>query len=126
MQKHGGGSIVLMSSCAARLGLPSHEAIACAKAAVQGLTISAASTYAANNIRVNCVAPGLTDTPLASKITGSEPALKASTDMHPLGRIATPDDVAAAVAWLLGPETPFVTGQIVGVDGGLATARSRK
>ena len=120
-----GGSIVLASTVAARIGLINHEAIATAKGAVNGLVISAAATYASKNIRVNAVAPGLVRTPLAAKITGSELALKASTAMHPLGRIGEPDDVAAAICWLLDPATTWVTGQIVGIDGGLSTVKAK-
>lgn len=120
-----GGSIVLASTVAARIGLANHEAIAAAKGAVNGLVLSAAATYAPRNIRVNAVAPGLVDTPLAAKITGNELALKASTAMHPLDRIGGPDDVAACVAWLLDTNTTWVTGQIVGIDGGLSTVRSK-
>jgi len=120
-----GGSIVLASTVAARIGLANHEAIAAAKGAVNGMVLAAAATYAQRNIRVNAVAPGLVDTPLAAKITGSELALKASTAMHPLGRIGKPDDVAAAVCWLLDPATTWVTGQVIGIDGGLSTVRSK-
>ena len=120
-----GGSIVLVSTVAARLGLTNHEAIAAAKAGVQGLALSAAATYAPKQIRVNVVAPGLVRTPLADRLTSNEASLKASTAMHPLGRIGEPDDVAAAIAWLLDPATTWVTGQIIGIDGGLATIRSR-
>ena len=120
-----GGSVVLASTAAARIGLANHEAIAAAKGAVNGMVLAAAATYAPRSIRVNAVAPGLVDTPLAAKITGSELALKASTAMHPLGRIGKPDDVAAAVAWLLDPATTWVTGQIIGIDGGLSTVRSK-
>ena len=84
-----GGSIVLASTVAARIGLANHEAIAAAKGGVQGLVLAAAASYAGRNIRVNAVAPGLVDTPLAAKLTGSELALKASTALHPLGRIGT-------------------------------------
>jgi NAD(P)-dependent dehydrogenase (short-subunit alcohol dehydrogenase family) len=121
----GGGSIVLASTVAATIGLTNHEAIAAAKGAVNGLVLSAAATYAPRNIRVNAVAPGLVKTPLASRITSSEPALKASTAMHPLGRVGEPDDVAACVAWLLDPATTWVTGQIIGIDGGLGRVRAR-
>ncbi len=121
----GGGSIVLVSTAAARTGLANHEAIAAAKAGVQGLALSAASTYAPKGIRVNCVAPGLVDTPLAASITGSERALEASRAMHALGRIGQPDDVASAIEWLLDPANSWVTGQILGVDGGLGSVRPR-
>jgi len=120
-----GGSIVLCATAAARTGFVNHEAIAAAKGGVIGLTLSAAATYAARNIRVNCVAPGLVDTPLAARITGNEAARKASAAMHALGRIGRPDDVASAIAWLLDPENNWVTGQVLGVDGGLGTLRSR-
>ncbi len=80
-----GGSIVLCSTAAARIGLPNHEAIAAAKAGVIGLTLSAAATYAARNIRVNCVAPGLVDTPLTAKIMSNDIARNASIGMHALG-----------------------------------------
>ena len=120
-----GGSIVLVSSAAARIGLANHEAIAAAKAGVIGLTLSAAATYAPRDIRVNCVAPGLVDTPLATKITSNEVSLKASVAMHPLGRIGKPEDVASAIVWLLDPQNSWVTGQVLGVDGGLGTLRPR-
>ena len=120
-----GGSVVLVSSAAARLGLANHEAIAAAKAGVIGLTLSAAATYAPKGIRVNAVAPGLVRTPMTARITGNEAALKASTAMHALGRVGEPEDVASAIAWLLDPAQSWVTGQVIGIDGGLATIRSR-
>lgn len=120
-----GGSIVLASSVATKIGLTNHEAIAAAKGGINGLVLSAAATYANRNIRVNAVAPGLVRTPLTEKLTSSEASLKASTVMHPLGRIGEPDDVASAIAWLLDPKTTWVTGQILGIDGGLGSVRSR-
>ena len=120
-----GGSIVLVSSAAGRLGLQNHEAIAAAKAGIIGLTLSAAATYAPRNIRVNCVAPGLTATPLTARITANETAAKASMAMHPLGRLGTPEDVAAMMAFLLLPAAAWITGQTFGVDGGLGTVRSK-
>jgi 3-oxoacyl-[acyl-carrier protein] reductase len=120
-----GGSIVLCSTAAARTGLANHEAIAAAKAGIIGLTLSAAATYAGRNIRVNCVAPGLTDTPLAARISSNEASLKASASMHPLGRIGRPEEIASGIAWLLDPENNWVTGQVLGIDGGLSSLRPR-
>ena len=119
-----GGSIVLCSTAAARIGLANHEAIAAGKAGVIGLTLSAAATYASRNIRVNCVAPGLVETPLTGKITSSEAALKASLAMHALGRVGKPEHIASAISWLLNPENDWVTGQVLGVDGGLGSVRA--
>ncbi len=121
--RRGGGSVVLMSSCAASVGLANHEAIAAAKAGVEGLVRSAAATYASSAIRFNAVAPGLVDTPMASRITSNEQALRASTAMHPLGRIGEADEVARCIAFLLNPASSWITGQTLGVDGGLASAR---
>jgi NAD(P)-dependent dehydrogenase (short-subunit alcohol dehydrogenase family) len=121
-----GGSVVLVSSAAARLGLAMHEAIAAAKAGVIGLTLSSAATYAAQGLRFNAVAPGLVRSPLTAKITASETAAAASTALHALGRLGEPDDVAAMIAWLLDPAQSWITGQVFGVDGGLATVRTRK
>ncbi len=119
-----GGSIVLTSTVAAATGLPNHDAIAAAKAGVEGLVRSAAATYAGRGIRCNAVAPGLVDTPLAERITRSERALEHSRKMHPLGRIGTPDDVASAIDWLLSDGSDWVTGQSIGIDGGLGATRA--
>jgi NAD(P)-dependent dehydrogenase (short-subunit alcohol dehydrogenase family) len=123
--KNTGGSVVLMSSCAAGIGLANHEAIAAAKAGVEGLMRAAAATYAGAGIRFNAVAPGLVATPMARRITENEGALKASIAMHPLGRIGQPDDIAPAIAFLLGDESKWTTGQVLGVDGGLARLKGR-
>ena len=120
-----GGSIVLCTTAAARTGMANHEAIAAAKGGVMELALSAAATYAPRNIRVNCVAPGLVDTPLAARITSNEAALKASTALHALGRIGRPEDVASGIVWLLDPANSWVTGQVLGIDGGLGTLRPR-
>ena len=120
-----GGSVVFLSTVAARVGLPNHEAIAAAKAGLIGLAQSAAATYAPKQIRFNVVAPGLTRTPLAAKITSNEAALQASVRMHPLGRIGEADEVASAVEWFLDPIQSWVTGQVLGVDGGLGSIKGR-
>ena len=120
-----GGSVVLVSSAAARVGLANHEAIAAAKAGIIGLVLSAAATYARQRIRFNAVAPGLVRTPLSKGLISSEPAEKASIAMHPLGRLGEPEEVARAIVFLLDPAQGWITGQVLGIDGGLADIRSR-
>lgn len=118
-----GGSIVLASSVASKIGLVNHEAIAAAKGGVNGLVLAAAATYAGKGIRVNAVAPALVRTPLAHKFTSNELVLKATAALHPLGRIGEPADVATAIAWLLDPATTWVTGQILSLDGGMSSVK---
>ncbi|MBA2691098.1 MAG: SDR family oxidoreductase [Rubrobacter sp.] len=118
-----GGSVVLMSSVAGRVGLANHEAISAAKAAVIGLAMSSAATYLPRSLRFNAVAPGLVQTPMTEGITGSDAARQASTDLHPLGRLGNPEDIAPIIEWLLAPENTWVSGQVFGVDGGLSTLR---
>ncbi len=120
-----GGSIAFVTSVAAEKGLSNHEAIAAAKAGLTGLTRSAAATYAKNQLRVNCVAPGLTDTPLAAPITGNEAARKFSEAMHPLGRLGTAAEIANALFFLLSPDNTWITGQSLSVDGGLASLQTK-
>ena len=125
LMKGDGGSVVLVSSAAARVGLANHEAIAAAKAGIIGLVLSAAATYAKQKVRFNAVAPGLVRTPLSKGLLSSELAEKASVGMHPLGRLGEPDEVAAAIQWFLDPAQGWITGQVLGIDGGLADLRGR-
>lgn len=120
-----GGSIVLVSSAAAKIGMPNHEAMAAAKGGIAALALSASSTYARQKIRVNCIAPGLMDTKLTKSITQNEMQLDASLQMHPMGRIGTPEDVAPAILWLLSDESSWVTGETISIDGGLAHLKSK-
>ncbi len=125
MQTQGAGSIVLLSSVAASTGLPSHEAIAAAKGGIEGLVRAAAASYASRNVRVNAVAPSLTDTPMAAGLLGNPAARAFSEKMHPLGRVGTPANIASAIAYLLSPEADWVTGQVWGIDGGMGSVRPR-
>lgn len=120
-----GGSVVLISSAAARVGLANHEAIAAAKAGVIGLTLSAAASYAGRGIRVNAVAPGLVKSNMTRSLWESEAAESMSSSMHALNRLGEPEQVASMIEWLLQPANDWVTGQVFGVDGGLATVIPR-
>lgn len=120
-----GGSVVLMSSVAATVGLSSHEAIAAAKAGIEGMMRSAAASYAPRQLRFNAVAPALVQTPATRSITDNARALETSRAMHPLGRIGQPEEIAAAIAFLLDPSNSWITGQVIGLDGGMSRVRSK-
>jgi NAD(P)-dependent dehydrogenase (short-subunit alcohol dehydrogenase family) len=124
MMKSGGGAIALSAAAVAQTGVPNHGAIASAKGGVISLTRSAAATYAKNDVRVNAVAPGLVQTPLTERVTQNDASREQSEEMHALDRLGEPDDVASALRWLLDPTSDWVTGQVVGIDGGL-TLKSR-
>lgn len=119
-----GGSVVLISSVAARLGLANHDAIGAAKAGVEGLTRSAAASYARNGIRFNAVAPGLVETSMTENLLRHPKLRQSSESMVPLGRIGRPDDISRAVCWLLNPKNDWLTGQVIAIDGGLSSSRS--
>lgn len=122
---HKGGSVMLISSAAAKTGFANHEAIAAAKVGIIGLTLSAAATYASSNIRVNALAPGLTETPLTAALTGNETTRKYSESMHALGRLGKAEDVARAIVFLLDPANDWITGQVLAVDGSLSSVRPK-
>lgn len=121
-----GGSIVLFASAAAEIGIQNHEAIAAAKAGVIGLARSAAATYAPNNIRVNVVSPGLIRTEMTRRIWETPTNATASAQLHALGRIGEPEQVASLVSWLLDAENNWITGQVIGIDGGLGHVLPRR
>ncbi|MGF1531618.1 MAG: SDR family NAD(P)-dependent oxidoreductase [Puniceicoccaceae bacterium] len=125
MNKQGSGSIVLLSSAAAVVGLPSHEAVAAAKGGINGLVLSAAASYASRGIRVNAVAPGLVETNLSRPVISSEQARAISERMHPLGRIGQPMEIASLIAWLCSDDASWVSGQIWSIDGGMAHLNQR-
>lgn len=115
-------SIVLFSSIAAAQGLPFHASIAAAKAAVEGMVRALAAEFAPK-IRVNAVAPSLTDTPLAAPLLNTDAKREAAAKRHPLQQTGDPADVAALVTFLLSPAARFMTGQILRPDGGLSAVR---
>lgn len=117
-----GGGIVLFSTVAVQTGMPFHASVASAKGAVEGLTRSLAAELAPR-IRVNAVAPSLTDTPLAKNILSDEDRRKAAAERHPLKRFGSAEDIAAAACFLLGASASWITGQVIGADGGMGTIR---
>lgn len=124
LKASGNASVVLFSTVAVAQGFPSHASIGMAKGAVEGLALSLAAELAPK-IRVNCVAPSLTRTPLAAALTSSEQMAGAIAALHPLQRLGEAEDVAAAAAFLLSPDATWISGQVIGVDGGRAMLRSK-
>ena len=115
--KKNNGSIVLFSSVAAQKGFLNHTIIAPAKAAVEGLTVSLAAEFAPN-IRVNCIAPSLTDSKMSQSMLKSQVVAEALAKAHPLKRLGEGRDSASLAKFLLSEESSWITGQIIGVDGG--------
>lgn len=120
----GSASIVLFSTVAVAQGFASHASIGMAKGAVEGLMLSLAAELAPK-IRVNCIAPSLTKTPLAQSLTSSEQMATAIAGLHPLQRLGEADDAAAAAAFLLSSDASWITGQVIGVDGGRSMLRTK-
>ena len=122
LKKAGKASIVLFSTVAVQTGLPFHASISGAKGAIEGLTRSLAAEFS-QNIRVNCLALSLTDTPLASNLLSSDEKRKASADRHPLKRVGDAGEVAKMAAFLLGEDAGFITGQVFQIDGGISSLK---
>jgi NAD(P)-dependent dehydrogenase (short-subunit alcohol dehydrogenase family) len=120
LHRSGGGAIVNVSSVAGHIGLETCAAYVASKHAVEGLTKAAALEVARHGIRVNAVAPGAIQTDMIDRIVGSSDtdARRAIEGMHPLGRMGTPEEVAAAILFLASEEASFITGQSLAVDGG--------
>jgi 3-oxoacyl-[acyl-carrier protein] reductase len=114
-------SIVLFSTVAVSMGMPFHASVAAAKGAVEGLTRSLAAEFAPK-IRVNCIAPSLTQTPLADKLVNTPEKIEAGAKRHPLQRIGQPADVAELACFLLN-NAGWITGQVMHVDGGMSTLK---
>jgi 3-oxoacyl-[acyl-carrier protein] reductase len=123
LKKSASASIVLISTVAAAQGMPYHASISMAKSAIEGLTLALAAEFAPH-IRVNAVAPSLTQTPLADKLLNTPEKVEANNKRHPLKRVGQPEDIANAIHFLLSEKSAWMTGQILNVDGGMSTVRS--
>jgi NAD(P)-dependent dehydrogenase (short-subunit alcohol dehydrogenase family) len=117
------GAAVFASSVVARVGVSNHEAIAAAKGGVEALVRSAAATYAAQGLRINAVAPGMTDTPMTAGMLKMPAMREGAARQYPLGGVQTAEQVADVMAWLLGAGAARITGQVIAVDGGFTTVR---
>ncbi|CAM3547604.1 short chain dehydrogenase [Flavobacterium saliperosum S13] len=113
-------SIVMFSSVAATMGMPFHTSVAASKGAIEGFAKALAAEYAPK-IRVNVIAPSLTDTPLADKFLNNETKQEKSAERHPLKRVGKPEDNAQMACFLLSDKSSWITGQIFHVDGGMST-----
>jgi NAD(P)-dependent dehydrogenase (short-subunit alcohol dehydrogenase family) len=122
LKKSGNASIILFSTVAVQLGLNFHTQVAVSKGAIEGLT-KALSAELAPTIRVNCIAPSLTDTPLAAGLLNTEQKIEANAQRHPLKRIGTAEDIAEMTCFLLSSKSSWITGQILHVDGGMSTVK---
>lgn len=122
LKKSSGSSVVFFSTVAVGQGMSYHASVSMAKGAIEGLAKSLAAELAPS-VRVNVIAPSLTDTPLASRLLSSEERKEASAHRHPLKRVGIPADIAAMADFLLSDDASWVTGQIIGVDGGMSTLK---
>ncbi|RMD96005.1 MAG: SDR family oxidoreductase [Bacteroidetes bacterium] len=120
--KAAGGSVVLFSTVAVSQGMAFHASTATSKAAVEGLARSLAAEWAPR-VRVNVIAPSLTNTPLAERLLNNEQKKQAAAERHPLKKIGSPGEIAAMAAFMLSDEAQWITGQVFGVDGGMSTLR---
>lgn len=120
--KQNEGSVVFFSTVAVQMGLPFHSAVSASKGALEGLVRSLAAEYAPK-VRFNAIAPSLTDTPLASNLLSNDKKRASNAERNPLKKIGQPEDIAKMAAFLLGKDGQYITGQILGVDGGMGAVR---
>ncbi len=122
LKKSEDASVVVFSTVAVQMGLPFHTQVSASKGAIEGLT-KALSAEWAPSIRVNCIAPSLTDTPLAAQLLNTEEKKAANALRHPLKKIGTAADIANMAAFLLSEKASWITGQVMHVDGGMSTVK---
>ncbi len=123
LKKADGASIIMFSTVAVKLGMGFHASVAASKGAIEGLTLSLAAELAPAKIRVNCIAPSLTDTPLAKNLLSSDEKKEASNKRHPIGRYGLASDVSNLTTFLVSDDSSWITGQIMGVDGGMGSIK---
>lgn len=123
LKKAKGSSVVLFSTVASKLGMNFHSSIATAKAAVEGLGKSLAAEWSMHDIRVNIIAPSLTDTPLAENLLSTEDRKEATKKRHPIGRYGQSEDIAQMAEYLLDDKAGWITGQVIGIDGGIGSLK---
>lgn len=123
LKKAESSSIILFSTVATKTGMNFHSSVGVSKSAVEGLSISLAAEYANSGIRVNTIAPSLTDTPLAASLLSTPEKREISAKRHPLGRIGEANDISSAALFLLSEESSWITGQVMRVDGGLSSLK---
>ena len=123
LKKSGNASVVIFSTVAVQTGLPFHSQVSASKGAIEGLTKALAAEYAPT-IRINCIAPSLTDTPLAASLLNTDQKREANALRHPLKRVGTTEDIANMAAFLLSEKAGWITGQILHVDGGMSSVKS--
>jgi NAD(P)-dependent dehydrogenase (short-subunit alcohol dehydrogenase family) len=123
LKKADGAAIVLFSTVAVKMGMPFHASIAVAKGAIEGLAKSLAAELATSEIRVNVIAPSLTDTSLSSALLSTEEKREAAAKRHPLNGIGSADEIGQLVAFLIQDNSCWITGQIIGVDGGIGSLK---
>ena len=123
LKASGNASIVLFSTVAVQMGFPFHTQVATSKGAIEGLSKSLAAEFAPQ-IRVNCIAPSLTDTPMAAHLLSNEDKKEANAQRHPLKRIGKPEDISNMIEFLLSEKSGWITGQVLHVDGGMSTIKN--
>ena len=124
LKKSEQASLIFFSTVAVKIGMPFHTSVAAARGAIEGFAKALAAEYAPK-FRVNVIAPSLTDTPLAEKLIGNEKKREKMNERHPLRRVGNAGDIANIAAFLLSDNSSWITGQVIGVDGGMSTLNVR-